>query len=80
MATGSEFDGIAQISSSRWSIRSSSSVDEEEELRRAAIERVPTYDRLRKGMIRRVLEKNRGVRDEVDVMKLLKRVRDRIDR
>lgn len=44
--------------------------DDEEELRWAAIERLPTYDRLRKGMLRHVLENGRVVHDEVDVTKL----------
>ncbi|KAJ0028865.1 hypothetical protein Pint_35967 [Pistacia integerrima] len=41
--------------------------DDEEELRWAAIERLPTYDRLRKGMLRQVLENGKIVHDEVDV-------------
>ncbi|KAF3441700.1 hypothetical protein FNV43_RR15615 [Rhamnella rubrinervis] len=44
--------------------------DEEEELKWAAIERLPTYDRLRKGMLRQVLDNDRVVCDEVDVTKL----------
>ncbi|OMO68267.1 ABC-2 type transporter [Corchorus olitorius] len=44
--------------------------DDEEELRWAAIERLPTYDRLRKGMLRQVLDNGRVVVDEVDVTKL----------
>ncbi|XP_052175461.1 pleiotropic drug resistance protein 2-like [Diospyros lotus] len=44
--------------------------DDEEELRWAAIERLPTYDRLRKGMLTKVLENGRLVRDEVDVTNL----------
>ncbi|XVE61525.1 hypothetical protein DITRI_Ditri06bG0047300 [Diplodiscus trichospermus] len=44
--------------------------DDEEELRWAAIERLPTYDRLRKGMLRQVLDNGRVVHDEVDVTKL----------
>ncbi|KAK6231796.1 hypothetical protein SCA6_001869 [Theobroma cacao] len=44
--------------------------DDEEELRWAAIERLPTYDRLRKGMLRQVLDNGRIVHDEVDVTKL----------
>ena len=43
---------------------------DEEELRWAAIERLPTYDRLRKGMLRQVLENGRVVHDEVDVTRL----------
>ncbi|XP_044473463.1 ABC transporter G family member 34-like isoform X2 [Mangifera indica] len=41
--------------------------DDEEELRWAAIERLPTYDRLRKGMLTQVLENGKIVHDEVDV-------------
>lgn len=44
--------------------------DEEEELRWAAIERLPTYDRLRRGMLRQVLDNGKVVTDEVDVTKL----------
>ncbi|KAM2893130.1 hypothetical protein FF1_008519 [Malus domestica] len=44
--------------------------DEEEELRWAAIERLPTYDRLKRGMLRKVLDNGRVVTDEVDVTKL----------
>ncbi|KAA8516689.1 hypothetical protein F0562_016805 [Nyssa sinensis] len=43
---------------------------DEEELQWAAIERLPTYDRLRKGMLRHVLDNGRVVHDEVDVTKL----------
>ncbi|KAJ0095180.1 hypothetical protein Patl1_15036 [Pistacia atlantica] len=41
--------------------------DDEEELRWAAIKWLPTYDRLRKGMLRQVLENGKIVHDEVDV-------------
>ncbi|KAL3523636.1 hypothetical protein ACH5RR_016470 [Cinchona calisaya] len=44
--------------------------DDEEELKWAAIERLPTYDRLRKGILRQVLEDGRSVREEVDVANL----------
>ncbi|KAA8516690.1 hypothetical protein F0562_016804 [Nyssa sinensis] len=44
--------------------------DDEEELRWAAIERLPTYDRLRKGMLRQVLDDGKIVHDEIDVTKL----------
>nr|XP_023897861.1 ABC transporter G family member 34-like [Quercus suber] len=43
--------------------------DDEEELRWAAIERLPTYDRLRKGMLRQVLDSGKVVQ-EVDVTNL----------
>ncbi|XP_058204744.1 pleiotropic drug resistance protein 2-like [Rhododendron vialii] len=45
-------------------------VDDEEDLRWAAIERLPTYDRLRKGVLSKVLDNGRVVRDEVDVTQL----------
>lgn len=48
----------------------SSRQDDEEELKWAAIERLPTYDRLRKGMLRQVLDNGRVVHEEVDVTKL----------
>lgn len=44
--------------------------DEEEDLRWAAIERLPTYDRLRKGMLNTVLDDGKMVQGEVDVTKL----------
>jgi hypothetical protein len=44
--------------------------DDEEELKWAAIERLPTYDRLRKGMLKQVTSKGRVVHDEVDVTRL----------
>ncbi|KAF5473598.1 hypothetical protein F2P56_010198 [Juglans regia] len=50
--------------------RSGRQESDEEELRWAAIERLPTYDRLRKGMLRQVLDNGRVVRNEVDVAHL----------
>ncbi|KAG2686522.1 hypothetical protein I3760_09G009400 [Carya illinoinensis] len=50
--------------------RSGRQDNEEEELRWAAIERLPTYDRLRKGMLRQVLDNGRVVQNEVDVANL----------
>lgn len=44
--------------------------DDEEELRWAAIERLPTYDRLRKGILTQVRSNGRVVQDEVDVTNL----------
>ncbi|KAK4784725.1 hypothetical protein SAY86_019093 [Trapa natans] len=44
--------------------------DDEEELRWAAIERLPTYDRLRKGVLRQVLDDGQIVHGEIDVRKL----------
>ncbi|KAE8651083.1 pleiotropic drug resistance protein 2 [Cucumis sativus] len=45
-------------------------VDDEEELLWAAIERLPTYDRMRKGMLRQAVENGRVVYDEVDVRRM----------
>ncbi|KAJ6993221.1 pleiotropic drug resistance protein 2-like [Populus alba x Populus x berolinensis] len=45
-------------------------MDDEEELRWAAIERLPTYDRMRKGVLRQVLDNGRIVQGEVDVTRL----------
>ncbi|KZV47168.1 pleiotropic drug resistance protein 2-like [Dorcoceras hygrometricum] len=45
-------------------------VDDEEELKWAAIERLPTYDRLRKGMLQQVMSNGKVVRAEVDVANL----------
>lgn len=44
--------------------------DDEEELKWAAIERLPTYDRLRKGILTQVLGDGRVVGEEVDVANL----------
>ncbi|KAK4286368.1 hypothetical protein QN277_002929 [Acacia crassicarpa] len=44
--------------------------DDEEELMWAAIERLPTYDRLRKGMLKQLTESGRVIRDEIDVTRL----------
>ncbi|CAN6559992.1 unnamed protein product [Malus baccata var. baccata] len=45
-------------------------VDEEEELKWAAIERLPTYDRMRRGMLRQAMSNGRFVTEEVDVANL----------
>ncbi|GKV37528.1 hypothetical protein SLEP1_g45550 [Rubroshorea leprosula] len=50
--------------------RSGRQQDDEEELQWAAIERLPTFDRLRKGMLRQVLDNGIVVNNEVDVTKL----------
>lgn len=50
--------------------RSATDHDDEEELRWAAIERLPTYDRMRKGMLAQVKEDGTVVRGEVDVANL----------
>ncbi|EEF33324.1 ATP-binding cassette transporter, putative [Ricinus communis] len=44
--------------------------DDEEELRWAAIERLPTYDRVRKGILKQVLSNGKVVQNEVDVTQL----------
>lgn len=44
--------------------------EDEEELKWAAIERLPTFDRLRKGVLKQVLDNGKVVHDEVDVTKL----------
>ncbi|KAI3757151.1 hypothetical protein L6452_04685 [Arctium lappa] len=44
--------------------------DEEDELMWAAIERLPTYDRLRKGFLTQVLEDGKVVREQIDVSNL----------
>ncbi|KAK6942636.1 ABC-2 type transporter [Dillenia turbinata] len=50
--------------------RSSREDNDEEELRWAALERLPTYDRLRKGMLKQVLDNGRVVQSEVDIANL----------
>nr|POF07325.1 pleiotropic drug resistance protein 2 [Quercus suber] len=44
--------------------------DDEEELMWAALERLPTYDRLRKGMLKQVLDNGRIGYEEIDVTNL----------
>lgn len=44
--------------------------DDEEELKWAAIERLPTYDRMRKGIITQIMDDGRVVREEVDLSNL----------
>lgn len=45
-------------------------LDEEEELKWAAIERLPTYDRMRKGMLQQVMSNGKMIHSEVDVANL----------
>ncbi|CAL8161741.1 unnamed protein product [Prunus armeniaca] len=45
-------------------------VNEEEELKWAAIERLPTYDRMKRGMLRQYMSNGRVVAEEVDVAHL----------
>ncbi|RWW27554.1 hypothetical protein BHE74_00018097 [Ensete ventricosum] len=76
------------VSSSRWSWRGcfrhptdvlrGSGAEEgeaEENLKWAALEKLPTYDRMRKGILRQVVEDGRVVCDEVDVHRLAPRDR-----
>ncbi|XP_050206229.1 pleiotropic drug resistance protein 2-like [Mercurialis annua] len=44
--------------------------DDEEELKWAAIERLPTYDRMRKGVLTQVMSNGRMMSNEVDMTKL----------
>ena len=54
----------------RNSTRRNDVVDEEEELKWAAIERLPTYDRVRKGMLQQVMSNGKVVRNEMDMTNL----------
>ncbi|KAH7863963.1 hypothetical protein Vadar_024070 [Vaccinium darrowii] len=54
----------------RNSTRRTTVVDDEEELKWAAIERLPTYDRMKKGMLRQVMSNGRVMANEVDVTNL----------
>ncbi|CAL5426355.1 unnamed protein product [Camellia sinensis] len=54
----------------RNSTRRHDEVDDEEELKWAAIERLPTYDRVRKGMLQQVTSNGRVIRNEVDMTNL----------
>nr|GME17435.1 pleiotropic drug resistance protein 2-like [Ipomoea batatas] len=47
--------------------KSGREVDDEEELRWAALERLPTYDRMRKGILKQVLDNGRVFHEEVDI-------------
>ncbi|XP_071707223.1 pleiotropic drug resistance protein 2-like [Rutidosis leptorrhynchoides] len=44
--------------------------DDEEELKWAAIERLPTYDRLRKGILKQVLDDGKTVHEQIDITNL----------
>lgn len=44
--------------------------DDEEELKWAAIERLPTYDRMRRGMLTQIASNGRILHEEVDVTNL----------
>ncbi|KAJ0087725.1 hypothetical protein Patl1_32462 [Pistacia atlantica] len=78
MQLGSRWKWMASASLASTSIREawnsqtnvfaqSQRQDDEKVLRWAAIERLPTYDQLRKEMLRQVLENGKIVHDEVDV-------------
>ena len=51
------------FSSRRWE----EEAKEEEELKWAAIERLPTFERLRKGVLRRLNEDGKMVENEIDI-------------
>ncbi|XP_038900427.1 pleiotropic drug resistance protein 2-like isoform X1 [Benincasa hispida] len=53
-----------------WSSRRKTAAEEEEELKWAAIERLPTYERVRKGMVTHVRSGGKFVHEEVDVTKI----------
>ncbi|KAH9674753.1 ABC transporter G family member 34 [Citrus sinensis] len=65
----SSFREVWKSSSNAFS-RSQRDDDDEEELRWAAIERLPTYDRLRRGMLSQLGDDGKVVRREVNVKKL----------
>lgn len=50
--------------------RSGREYDDQDELMWAAIERLPTYDRTRKGILKQVMEDGKIVREEVDFANL----------
>ncbi|KAL8125646.1 hypothetical protein AgCh_013056 [Apium graveolens] len=50
--------------------QSSRRMDDEEELRWAAIERLPTFERLRKGVMKQVLDNGKVVSKEIDVTRI----------
>lgn len=50
--------------------RSAREYDDQEELMWAAIERLPTYDRTRKGILKQVMDDGKVVREEVDFANL----------
>lgn len=60
--------GAAEVFGSRR--REAAEEEEEEELRWAAIERLPTFERMRKGVLRQVLEDGKVVENEIDLKNL----------
>lgn len=51
-------------------LRSVKEIDEEEELKWEALGRLPTYDRMRKGILKQVLDNGTVNYEEVDITKL----------
>ncbi|KAL6327276.1 hypothetical protein AAG906_017833 [Vitis piasezkii] len=61
---------IREVVSAQGDVFQSRSEDDEEELKWAAIERLPTFERLRKGMLKQVLDDGKVVHEEVDFTNL----------
>ncbi|KAL6327277.1 hypothetical protein AAG906_017834 [Vitis piasezkii] len=74
MAAALAGDDLARSVSSRrktqGDVFQSRKEDDEEELKWAAIERLPTFERLRKGMLKQVLDDGKVVHEEVDFTNL----------
>ncbi|KAK0584571.1 hypothetical protein LWI29_015348 [Acer saccharum] len=77
MAAALTWDDLARSLSSQEAWNEPSGVfnqseweDDEEELRWAACKWLPTYGRLKKGVLRKILDNGKVVHDEVDVTKL----------
>jgi hypothetical protein len=64
------WQGPPDVFSRNSTARRSEREEDEEELKWAAIERLPTYDRLKTGMLKQVTSKGRVFRNEIDVTKL----------
>ncbi|KAL6326644.1 hypothetical protein AAG906_009770 [Vitis piasezkii] len=61
---------IREVLSAQGDVFPSRREDDEEELKWAAIERLPTFERLRKGMLKQVLDDGKVVHEEVDFTNL----------
>ncbi|XP_010658730.1 pleiotropic drug resistance protein 2 [Vitis vinifera] len=61
---------ILEVLSAQGDVFQSRREDDEEELKWAAIERLPTFERLRKGMLKQVLDDGKVVHEEVDFTNL----------
>ncbi|CBI40242.3 unnamed protein product, partial [Vitis vinifera] len=61
---------IREVVSAQGDVFQSRREDDEEELKWAAIERLPTFERLRKGMLKQVLDDGKVVHEEVDFTNL----------